>query len=88
VFSFRRLIDDLEASGRLVRLEDEVDDVDVIQRVDDVLEHAAPGLRRFAFGQGGDGIVDLVVGPRHVACERPYVAKVSHGVAYLYASLT
>jgi hypothetical protein len=39
-----------------MRLQDEVDHVDVIQRVDDVLEDAAPRLRRFAVGQCGDGI--------------------------------
>ena len=64
-----------------MRLEDEIDHVHVIQRVDDVLKHAAPRLRRFAFGQRGDGIEDAGVGPGHVARERANVAKSRHRIS-------
>jgi hypothetical protein len=57
-----------------VRLEDAVDDVVVVQRVNHVLEHAAPRLRRLAFGQGGHRFEDALVRPRVVARERPGVA--------------
>ena len=63
-----------------MRLEDKVDHVDVVQRVDDVLEDAAPRLRRLAFGQRRDRIVDLIVGPRHVARECANVAESRHGI--------
>ena len=55
-----------------MRLEDEIDHVHVIQRVDDVLKHAAPRLRRFAFGQRGDGIEACEVHATDASVVRPH----------------
>jgi len=60
-------------------LEDAVDDVVVVERVNDVPEQTAPGLRRLAVGQSGDGVEDPFVRPCVVAREHPGGAKSGHG---------
>src|SRR5882672_793204 len=52
-----------------MRLEDAIDDVVMVERVDHVLEQRLPRLGRFARGQRSDGVEDQLVRPSVVARE-------------------
>src|SRR5712692_805995 len=53
-----------------VRLENPVDDVDVVERMNHVLEQRRAGLGSFAGWQSGNGTEDQLIGPLVVARER------------------